>query len=103
MEPWQGPQGRPSSLMDQRFGMPRIATVWGVARQKFRGLKNRQRAETVARLPLPFSLRSFSFSLILKGKKKKKQRRERTGTKAVMWQKTEKPWHFGGKPWDAFR
>ena len=65
------PCHRPQSLTLQRICSPRNATKWGVARLQFRGLKNRQPRETVARPLPPFSLRSFSFSLIFKGKKKR--------------------------------
>ncbi|MCO5410432.1 hypothetical protein [Ralstonia mojiangensis] len=41
-----------------------------MAHLQFRGLKNRQSLETVARPFLSFSPPSFSFSLIFKGKKK---------------------------------
>lgn len=77
------PSHRPRSLTLQRICLPRNATKWGVAHLQFRGLKNRQSLETVARPFLSFSPPSFSFSLIFKGKKE----RSRDG-----WQK----WPCGG-------
>jgi len=65
------PSHRPRSLALQRISLPRNATKWGVARLQFRGLKNRQSLETVARPFPPFPLLSFSFSLIFKGKKER--------------------------------
>lgn len=65
------PSHRQQSLTLQRISLPRNATKWGVARLQFRGLKNRQPRETVARLFSVFLPLSFSFSLIFKGKKER--------------------------------
>ena len=65
------PSHRPRSLTLQRICLPRNATKWGVARLQFRGSKNRQPLETVARSFPVFSPPSFSFSLIFKGKKER--------------------------------
>ncbi|MDM8358830.1 hypothetical protein [Pandoraea communis] len=57
---------------NQRLSCQGNATVWGVARQKFRGPKNRQLVKTVARVSSLFFPLFFSFSLIFKRKEESK-------------------------------
>ena len=59
--PWQTHSHCPQRLTLQRISFPRNATKWGVARFQFRGLKNRQPIETVARLFPAFFTAFFLF------------------------------------------
>ena len=72
------------SLTLQRICLPRNATKWGVARLQFRGLKNRQPIETVARRLPPFSLLYFSIYLIFKGKKERSRHAGKKGPRGGM-------------------